>query len=128
MAPESTAVRLDGKRVAATLIEQLQAEVAALPYAPKLVFVRVGDDPASASYVRSKERMAQRAGISSQVFLTISVIGYMWKTLNFLIRIILAISGILLIIPNMSYSLIGLLIGMMILAFVWFSNISNKAD
>lgn len=66
MAPESTAVRLDGKRVAATLIEQLQAEVAALPYAPKLVFVRVGDDPASASYVRSKERLAVRAGVASE--------------------------------------------------------------
>jgi methylenetetrahydrofolate dehydrogenase (NADP+)/methenyltetrahydrofolate cyclohydrolase len=34
---------------------------------PKLVFVRVGDDPASISYVRSKERLARRAGVRSEV-------------------------------------------------------------
>jgi methylenetetrahydrofolate dehydrogenase (NADP+)/methenyltetrahydrofolate cyclohydrolase len=59
------AATLDGKRVAAELIEELNATVAALPYVPKLVFVRVGEDPASASYVRSKERLAQRAGVAS---------------------------------------------------------------
>lgn len=32
---------------------------------PRLVFVRVGDDPASASYVRSKERAAARTGIDA---------------------------------------------------------------
>jgi len=59
------AATLDGKRVAAELIEELNATVAALPYVPKLVFVRVGEDPASASYVRSKERLAQKAGVAS---------------------------------------------------------------
>ncbi len=59
------AATLDGKRVAAELIEELNATVAALPYVPKLVFVRVGEDPASTSYVRSKERLAQKAGVAS---------------------------------------------------------------
>ena len=68
MTSETGAVRLDGKQVAAELIDRLKVEVAALPYTPKLTFVRVGDDPASASYVRSKERLAQRAGVASETF------------------------------------------------------------
>lgn len=68
MTSETRAVRLDGKQVAAELIDRLKVEVAALPYTPKLTFVRVGDDPASASYVRSKERLAQRAGVASETF------------------------------------------------------------
>ncbi len=68
MTSETRAVRLDGKQVAAELIDRLKVEVAALPYTPKLTFVRVGDDPASASYVRSKERLAQRAGVESETF------------------------------------------------------------
>lgn len=59
------AERLDGKVVAAAVAERLAAEVAALPFQPKLVFVRVGEDPASAYYVRSKERMAGRVGVAS---------------------------------------------------------------
>lgn len=59
------AERLDGKVVAAAVAERLTAEVAALPFQPKLVFVRVGEDPASAYYVRSKERMAGRVGVAS---------------------------------------------------------------
>jgi 5,10-methylene-tetrahydrofolate dehydrogenase/methenyl tetrahydrofolate cyclohydrolase len=43
---------LSGKEVAATLLDELRDQVAGLPAAPRLVFVRAGDDPASASYVR----------------------------------------------------------------------------
>lgn len=68
MAPSSEAVRLDGKQAAASLVEQLKAEVSRLPYTPKLTFIRVGNDPASASYVRSKERLAGRAGVISEVY------------------------------------------------------------
>lgn len=68
MVPEPEAARLEGKQVAAALIDQLAAEVAALPFTPKLTFVRVGDDPASASYVRSKARLARRAGVLSDSF------------------------------------------------------------
>lgn len=54
---------LSGREVAAALMEELRGEVAELPVAPRLVFVRAGDDPASASYVRSKARLAGKAGV-----------------------------------------------------------------
>jgi len=63
-APE--AVRLDGKVVSAALVERMRDEVAALTFVPQLVFLRVGDDPASAYYVRSKERLAARVGVRSR--------------------------------------------------------------
>lgn len=59
------AERLDGKVVSAAVVDRVKAEVAELSFQPKLVFVRVGEDPASAYYVRSKERMAQRVGVAS---------------------------------------------------------------
>jgi methylenetetrahydrofolate dehydrogenase (NADP+)/methenyltetrahydrofolate cyclohydrolase len=60
------AIRLDGKVVSAKVVERLQETVAALSFTPKLVFVRVGEDPASAYYVRSKTRMAKRVGVESE--------------------------------------------------------------
>lgn len=57
---------LDGREVARTLTAEVRASVEALPYTPQLVFVRAGDDPASAAYVRSKARLAERAGIRSE--------------------------------------------------------------
>lgn len=54
---------LGGREVAAALMEELRGEVAAWTVAPRLVFVRAGDDPASASYVRSKARLAGKAGV-----------------------------------------------------------------
>lgn len=60
------AIKLDGKVVSAAVAERLKVDVARLSFAPKLVFVRVGEDPASAYYVRSKERMAKRVGVVSQ--------------------------------------------------------------
>jgi methylenetetrahydrofolate dehydrogenase (NADP+)/methenyltetrahydrofolate cyclohydrolase len=57
---------LDGREVARVLGEQVRARAADLPYSPRLVFVRAGDDPASASYVRSKSRLAERSGIRSE--------------------------------------------------------------
>lgn len=65
MSEASGAVRLDGKVVSAAVIERLRDEVAALERVPRLTFIRVGEDPASASYVRSKERIAQRVGLES---------------------------------------------------------------
>lgn len=55
-----------GREVAAALMDDLRAEVAAMPVAPRLVFVRAGDDPASASYVRSKQRLAGKAGVRAE--------------------------------------------------------------
>lgn len=56
---------LDGKVVASAVSARLQTQVAELGFDPKLVFVRVGEDPASTYYVRSKSRMAARVGIRS---------------------------------------------------------------
>lgn len=60
------AVRLDGKVAAAAVEERARAEVAGLGFVPQLVFVRVGEDPASAYYVRSKEKLARRVGLASR--------------------------------------------------------------
>jgi methylenetetrahydrofolate dehydrogenase (NADP+)/methenyltetrahydrofolate cyclohydrolase len=57
---------IDGRAIAASLRGRLAAEVAALPFRPGLAVVLVGDDPASAVYVRSKDRAAAAAGIAAQ--------------------------------------------------------------
>jgi methylenetetrahydrofolate dehydrogenase (NADP+)/methenyltetrahydrofolate cyclohydrolase len=58
---------LDGKKVAAELIEQIRskvdARVKAGHAAPGLAVVLVGDDPASQVYVRNKVRACEKAGI-----------------------------------------------------------------
>jgi methylenetetrahydrofolate dehydrogenase (NADP+) / methenyltetrahydrofolate cyclohydrolase len=60
---------IDGKAVAENLRAALTREVAAFReqrgVAPSLRVVLVGDDPASLSYVRSKDRMAATVGIDS---------------------------------------------------------------
>ena len=56
---------LDGKAIAAVFRARLAAEIAALPYTPGLAVVLVGDDPASAVYVRAKDRAAAAAGIAA---------------------------------------------------------------
>ena len=61
-----TAALIDGKRVAAELREAVADRVRALAYQPGLAVVLVGDDPASAVYVRNKDRAAQQAGIAAQ--------------------------------------------------------------
>lgn len=61
---------LDGKEIAAEIRNDLQEEIIALKrqgITPKLVVVLVGEDPASASYVRSKERMADKLGLVGEV-------------------------------------------------------------
>ncbi len=61
---------IDGNQVAAALIEELKAEVSAITgRKPCLALVRVGDDPASVSYVRKKEKTAAEIGISSRIIL-----------------------------------------------------------
>ena len=56
---------IDGKAVAAALRAVLASRVAALGYAPGLVVVRVGEDPASGVYVRNKDKAAREAGFAS---------------------------------------------------------------
>jgi methylenetetrahydrofolate dehydrogenase (NADP+)/methenyltetrahydrofolate cyclohydrolase len=61
---------IDGNRIAADIIGELKTEVAALPgRRPCLALVRVGDDPASVSYVRQKEKTAAEIGIVGRVLL-----------------------------------------------------------
>jgi methylenetetrahydrofolate dehydrogenase (NADP+)/methenyltetrahydrofolate cyclohydrolase len=61
---------IDGRKIAAGIVAELKAEVAALPgRQPCLALVRVGNDPASVSYVKGKEKMAADIGIASRVIL-----------------------------------------------------------
>jgi methylenetetrahydrofolate dehydrogenase (NADP+)/methenyltetrahydrofolate cyclohydrolase len=60
---------IDGKKIAAEVREEVRRAVAALRErtgrVPGLAAVLVGDDPASATYVRSKRRACEEAGIAS---------------------------------------------------------------
>jgi methylenetetrahydrofolate dehydrogenase (NADP+)/methenyltetrahydrofolate cyclohydrolase len=61
---------IDGNKISADLIAELKAEVAAISgRKPCLALVRVGDDPASVSYVRKKERTAAEIGIEGRTLL-----------------------------------------------------------
>lgn len=60
---------LDGKAIGARLRAGLAERVAALPFRPGLRVVRVGEDPASIVYVRSKDRAAKEAGYDSETIL-----------------------------------------------------------
>lgn len=60
-----TARLIDGKTVAATLRAAVAARVATLPYRPGLAVVLVGEDPASVTYVRNKDKAAYDAGIGT---------------------------------------------------------------
>ncbi len=64
-----TAQIIDGKAVAARMTAEIASDSAALQQAtgivPQLVAVLVGDDPASAVYVRNKQRACERAGLKS---------------------------------------------------------------
>ena len=62
-----TAARvIDGAAVAAALRARIAEQTAGLPFKPGLAVVLVGDNPASAVYVRNKDRAAQGAGLLAQ--------------------------------------------------------------
>ena len=64
------AILLDGKKLSASLREELKARVEALKargITPGLGVIRVGDDAASEVYVRNKARMCERLGMHSVV-------------------------------------------------------------
>ena len=61
---------IDGNQIAAAIIAELKSEVAQLPgRKPCLALVRVGEDPASVSYVRKKEKTAAEIGVESRIIL-----------------------------------------------------------
>ncbi len=61
-----TARILDGRALAAVVRAEVAARVARLGYRPGLAVVLVGENPASAVYVRNKDRAAAAAGITAQ--------------------------------------------------------------
>ena len=62
----TTARRIDGKAIAASLRAEIAARVAGLGFRPGLAVILVGEDPASAVYVRTKDRAAAAAGLDAR--------------------------------------------------------------
>ena len=61
---------IDGNQIAAAIIAELKAEVASCAgRKPCIALVRVGDDPASVSYVKKKEKTAAEIGLTSRIIL-----------------------------------------------------------
>lgn len=60
-----SATLIDGKAVAARIVEELTREVTQLTGTPHIVFIRVGEDPASVSYVKNKDMTASKIGFRS---------------------------------------------------------------
>ena len=61
---------IDGNQIAAALIAELKAEVAAISgRKPCIALIRIGDDPASLSYVAKKEKTAAEIGLTSRIIL-----------------------------------------------------------
>jgi methylenetetrahydrofolate dehydrogenase (NADP+)/methenyltetrahydrofolate cyclohydrolase len=59
---------INGNAIAESIIEELTAEVSQLPgKKPVIAVVRVGEDPASVSYVKKKQKTAERIGMGSQL-------------------------------------------------------------
>lgn len=72
MTKKKKAKIIDGKAVAAKVKEEIKAQVADMIDkhldAPHLAAVIVGENPASQTYVASKEKAAQRVGMTSSVY------------------------------------------------------------
>ena len=61
---------IDGNRIASEIVAELKAEVSGLKgRRPCIALVRVGDDPASVSYVKKKGQTAAEIGIESRILL-----------------------------------------------------------
>jgi methylenetetrahydrofolate dehydrogenase (NADP+)/methenyltetrahydrofolate cyclohydrolase len=58
---------IDGNAIAADVLAEVKAGVAGLPVRPCITFVRVGEDPASVSYVSKKNRTAAEVGIEARL-------------------------------------------------------------
>lgn len=59
---------IDGNQIAKDIIEDLKKEVSQLTHGkPTVAFIRVGEDPASVSYVRKKQKTAEAIGIQAEL-------------------------------------------------------------
>jgi len=60
---------IDGKQIARDIVEELTVKVAEIEGPkPCIAFIRVGEDPASVSYVRGKNKTAEKIGIRPLLF------------------------------------------------------------
>jgi methylenetetrahydrofolate dehydrogenase (NADP+)/methenyltetrahydrofolate cyclohydrolase len=57
---------LDGKKVAQSIYEKVLLDLSLLPKIPKVVFILVGEDPASQTYVGSKTKKCLDLGLQSE--------------------------------------------------------------
>ncbi len=61
---------IDGNQIAAAIVAELKAEIAGIAgRKPCIALVRVGEDPASVSYVKKKEKTAAEIGVTSRIIL-----------------------------------------------------------
>lgn len=58
---------IDGNAISQQVLADVAAEVASLMGEPCVTFIRVGEDPASVSYVNKKQRVAGEVGIESRL-------------------------------------------------------------
>lgn len=58
---------MDGKKLSLKLFDQMASEIKASKISPGLTVILVGDDPASAVYVRNKHQACEKVGIRSEV-------------------------------------------------------------
>lgn len=63
------AKRLDGRAIAEEILAELKIKISDLPQPPGLAAVLVGDNPASALYVKNKAKACQRIGITFHKYL-----------------------------------------------------------
>lgn len=72
MSEKKAAIVIDGKKTAGKIKEEIKVQVAKLidneDVTPHLAAIIVGEDPASQTYVSSKEKAAQSVGILSSVY------------------------------------------------------------
>jgi methylenetetrahydrofolate dehydrogenase (NADP+) / methenyltetrahydrofolate cyclohydrolase len=61
-----SAIALDGRVVSDAIAARVATRLLDMGARPRLVFVRVGEDPASVFYVRSKQRLAERVGLRAE--------------------------------------------------------------
>jgi methylenetetrahydrofolate dehydrogenase (NADP+) / methenyltetrahydrofolate cyclohydrolase len=62
------AIVIDGKKTASDIVSEIKEESEKLNIKPGLVVILVGEDPASAIYVRNKEKACDRAGFYHRTY------------------------------------------------------------
>jgi len=61
------AVTIDGKKISALILAELDKEIQKLSFKPKLIDILIGEDPVSESYVRIKAKRSDEIGLDFQV-------------------------------------------------------------